>query len=152
MAPKGGPREGAGRKSTWNNSIIKQVKVPMALAERLMVLARHLDQGGEVELVEGAGQHPAAGVEVAALIREAMELARKDGGHLTKSGKSLLMQALALLEGNDIATDSPVERQDEASGRGVARQGRKRPGVAADSISAGEGSVEGQNGPRSPEG
>ncbi len=41
---RGGVREGAGRKSTWQHGTAdKQIKVPGALADRVMVLARELD-------------------------------------------------------------------------------------------------------------
>ncbi len=41
---RGGVREGAGRKSTWQHGTAdKQIKVPGALADRVMALARELD-------------------------------------------------------------------------------------------------------------
>lgn len=49
--PRGGRREKAGRKSGWVNSETQLIRVPKILANRLIEVAKHLDQGDEVQLV-----------------------------------------------------------------------------------------------------
>jgi hypothetical protein len=44
--PRGGSRKGAGGKSTWKNGKTKPVRVPIALEEQILEIARILDEGG----------------------------------------------------------------------------------------------------------
>jgi hypothetical protein len=50
--PRGGHREKAGRKSGWVNSETQLIRVPKILSKRLLEIAKHLDQGEEVHLIE----------------------------------------------------------------------------------------------------
>jgi hypothetical protein len=45
--PRGGRREGAGGKPTWNYGKTKPVRVPEALAEKVLEIARIIDEGGD---------------------------------------------------------------------------------------------------------
>lgn len=42
--PKGGRREGGGRKPSWKNGKTKNIKVPIVLAEDILKIARELDE------------------------------------------------------------------------------------------------------------
>lgn len=50
--PRGGRREKAGRKSGWVNSETQLIRVPKILANRLLEIAKYLDQGNEIHLIE----------------------------------------------------------------------------------------------------
>lgn len=50
--PRGGRREKAGRKSGWSNSDTQLIRVPKILADRLLEIAKHLDRGDEIRLIE----------------------------------------------------------------------------------------------------
>lgn len=43
--PRGGYREGAGGKSTWIHGKTKTIRVPEVLADRILELARRMDEG-----------------------------------------------------------------------------------------------------------
>jgi flagellar biosynthesis/type III secretory pathway protein FliH len=45
--PRGGAREGAGRESAWNNGKTKTIRVPEALADRVLKYARQLNSEGD---------------------------------------------------------------------------------------------------------
>lgn len=45
--PRGGRREGAGGKPTWRHGRTKPVRVPEALAEQILEIARILDEEGD---------------------------------------------------------------------------------------------------------
>jgi hypothetical protein len=47
--PRGGKREGAGGKPTWKNGRTKTIRVPVALAEEILKIARELDEKGVIE-------------------------------------------------------------------------------------------------------
>lgn len=49
--PRGGRREKAGRKSSWLNPETQLIRVPKVLAGRLIEVAKHLDQGDDVQVV-----------------------------------------------------------------------------------------------------
>lgn len=49
--PRGGHREKAGRKSGWVNSETQLIRVPRVLASRLLEIAKHLDQGNEIQFI-----------------------------------------------------------------------------------------------------
>jgi hypothetical protein len=51
---RGGYREGAGRKSTWNNPETQLIRVPKLFAAQLLHLARQLDRGEPIEIVSSA--------------------------------------------------------------------------------------------------
>lgn len=43
--PRGGRRDGAGGASTWNHGKTKTIRVPIDLADRLLEIARAMDDG-----------------------------------------------------------------------------------------------------------
>ena len=45
--PRGGYRKESGRRSTWKSGKTKPVRVPVSLAEKVMEIARILDEGGD---------------------------------------------------------------------------------------------------------
>lgn len=47
--PRGGKRPGAGVKPTWKNGRTKTIRVPIAIAEDVLKLARELDDKGFIE-------------------------------------------------------------------------------------------------------
>lgn len=44
--PRGGRREGAGGRPSWRNGRTKPIRVPIALAEKILEIARVLDERG----------------------------------------------------------------------------------------------------------
>ena len=48
---RGGARPGGGRKSEWNNRPTTSIRVPEALAEKILEIARELDKGYEGMLI-----------------------------------------------------------------------------------------------------
>lgn len=50
--PRGGYREGAGGRSTWKHGKTKTIRVPDALADKILQIARVLDEQGFYELEE----------------------------------------------------------------------------------------------------
>ena len=47
---RGGRRENAGRKATWNNKDTITIRVPKVIAKQVMELAHRLDYGEDIEL------------------------------------------------------------------------------------------------------
>lgn len=47
--PRGGYREGAGGRPSWRHGKTKPVRVPEALAEKIVEIARILDEGGSLQ-------------------------------------------------------------------------------------------------------
>jgi hypothetical protein len=47
--PRGGKRPGAGSKPTWKNGKTKTIRVPIAIAEEVLRLAKELDDKGTIE-------------------------------------------------------------------------------------------------------
>ena len=47
--PRGGKRPGAGSKPTWKNGKTKTIRVPIAIAEEILELAKELDDKGVIE-------------------------------------------------------------------------------------------------------
>lgn len=47
--PRGGTRPGAGGKPTWKHGRTKTIRVPIALADEIIKLARELDEEGYIE-------------------------------------------------------------------------------------------------------
>ena len=52
--PRGGKREGAGRKARWSQPETKVIRVPSVFSDRLLEIAHWLDSGGEVSLKSSA--------------------------------------------------------------------------------------------------
>ena len=48
---RGGYRKGSGRKSPWKSGETRTIRVPEALADRLLEIAHWLDEGGNIEFV-----------------------------------------------------------------------------------------------------
>jgi len=46
--PRGGSRSGAGVISTWKQGRTKTIRIPISLADRLIEVARAMDEGNEV--------------------------------------------------------------------------------------------------------
>lgn len=53
--PRGGYRAGAGGKPTWRSGKTKTIRVPEALVERILQIARVLDEEGSLELSDNEG-------------------------------------------------------------------------------------------------
>lgn len=49
IMPRGGKRPGAGSKPTWKNGKTKTIRVPIAIAEEILRLAKELDEKGTIE-------------------------------------------------------------------------------------------------------
>jgi hypothetical protein len=52
---RGGRRENAGRKPTWNNKGTITIRVPKLIATQVMLLARRLDSGENSKREQGIG-------------------------------------------------------------------------------------------------
>lgn len=51
--PRGGHRENSGRKPAWlSSNVTRAIRVPEPLADRILEIARTLDQGEEIEIVQ----------------------------------------------------------------------------------------------------
>lgn len=61
---KGGKREGAGGKPSWKHGKTKPVRVPEALAEKILEIARVLDEDGLEETVTGSKVLDLTGVAI----------------------------------------------------------------------------------------
>lgn len=53
--PRGGRRSGAGGKPTWRHGRTKTIRVPDALSEKILQIARILDEEGSLELSSNGG-------------------------------------------------------------------------------------------------
>jgi hypothetical protein len=49
--PRGGSRENSGRKPTWNLGETKAVRIPVAIADTILEIARRLDEGESPESI-----------------------------------------------------------------------------------------------------
>ncbi|MGB7442531.1 MAG: hypothetical protein WA919_15815 [Coleofasciculaceae cyanobacterium] len=49
--PRGGYRENSGRKPKWNLGETKAVRIPVAIADTIMEIAKRLDEGEKAESV-----------------------------------------------------------------------------------------------------
>lgn len=58
--PRGGKRDGAGRPSAWQHKETKLIRVPTAIAGRVMEIAKKLDAGETLEYVTQSKQIPMA--------------------------------------------------------------------------------------------
>ena len=47
LMPRGGRREGAGSKPSWKHGKTKPVRVPVAIADRILEIARIIDEEGD---------------------------------------------------------------------------------------------------------
>jgi len=62
--PRGGKRPGAGVKPTWKNGRTKTIRVPIAIAEDVLKLARELDEAGYIESDTGSKVLDLSGITV----------------------------------------------------------------------------------------
>jgi hypothetical protein len=62
--PRGGHREGAGGKHKWVHGETKVIRVPVALADQILVIARILDEGRSLEDVTPSKTIDLSGVSV----------------------------------------------------------------------------------------
>lgn len=49
--PRGGARENSGRKPKWNLGETKAIRVPVAIADTLLEIARRIDEGENPESI-----------------------------------------------------------------------------------------------------
>ena len=49
--PRGGARENSGRKPKWNLGETKAIRVPVAIADTILEIARRLDEGETAESI-----------------------------------------------------------------------------------------------------
>jgi hypothetical protein len=49
--PRGGARENSGRKPKWNLGDTKAIRVPVAIADTILEIARRLDDGEKLESI-----------------------------------------------------------------------------------------------------
>jgi hypothetical protein len=49
--PRGGARENSGRKPKWNLGETKAIRVPVAIADTILEIARRLDDGENLESI-----------------------------------------------------------------------------------------------------
>lgn len=56
--PRGGKREGSGRRSKWRLGKVKTIRVPETIADRVMELAIALDEGEQVDIVIQTSKPP----------------------------------------------------------------------------------------------
>jgi hypothetical protein len=61
---RGGKREGAGGRPSWKNGRTKPVRVPIALADKILEIARVLDEEGSGEAVTGSKVIDLTGVAI----------------------------------------------------------------------------------------
>jgi hypothetical protein len=76
--PRGGARENSGRKPKWNLGETKAIRVPVAIAETILEIARRLDEGETPESIV----IPRAGVTIPEQSSEEWE---KSKGHSESS-------------------------------------------------------------------
>jgi len=89
--PRGGLREGAGLRPTWNRGKTQTIRVPIVLADRLLEIARKLDSSEVSNSVTESDRLDLAGA--IALLDEALTLKPNAGGAI----KAKIRQALTLL-------------------------------------------------------
>jgi hypothetical protein len=77
---KGGRREGAGRKPTWQSGTTKAIKIPLGLVDNVMRYARQLD-AGNAPLITEPNSNPAPDgdrwQQVKGLVEEKQELTKQ---------------------------------------------------------------------------
>jgi hypothetical protein len=62
--PRGGSREGAGGKHKWIHGDTKVIRVPIVLADRILEIARMLDEGIPLDNVTGSKTLDLSGISV----------------------------------------------------------------------------------------
>jgi hypothetical protein len=62
--PRGGKRKGAGSKPTWIHGKTKTIRVPESLSEKIVGLARVLDEGGIIEDVTKSKYIDLSGIRI----------------------------------------------------------------------------------------
>jgi hypothetical protein len=107
MSNRGGKREGAGGKPSWNYGRTKPVRVPIALAEKIVEIARVLDQGGNELSVTPSKTVDLTGVA----IRQARDGAVVKLSDLVRAGYSLKPDGLMELA-NRKANEQDFELED----------------------------------------
>jgi hypothetical protein len=86
--PRGGARAGAGAKGSWQSGKTKTIRVPEALADDILELARRLDEGEDFESDTDSNID-----EVIEILRDALTLRANAGGAI----KARIREALELL-------------------------------------------------------
>lgn len=61
---RGGARLGAGSKPTWKNGKTKTIRIPVAIADAVLALARELDEHGTIESVTDSKVVNLSGISV----------------------------------------------------------------------------------------
>lgn len=49
--PRGGARENSGRKPKWNLGETKAIRIPVAIADTILEIARRMDEGEKLESI-----------------------------------------------------------------------------------------------------
>jgi len=88
--PRGGAREGSGPDSSWRLGKTKAIRVPIALADQLLKLAREADSNGSLELVQVQG----GSEETVSILTAALALKPNAGGAI----KAEIKKALEILK------------------------------------------------------
>jgi hypothetical protein len=98
---KGGKREGAGGKSSWNNAKTKVIRVPIVLADRILEIARLLDSGLPLESLTLSKDEPVTDSKVIDLSGISVKAFPNGSGvylvDLVKAGYTLKPDVLARL-------------------------------------------------------
>jgi len=93
---RGGFREGAGRPGAWKHGETKMIRVPIALSEEVLDIARRLDEGYSIDCDSNSKEvssHPKVEKAIA-LLTEALKLKANAGGAI----KAEIRKALDLLK------------------------------------------------------
>lgn len=62
--PRGGSRVGAGGRPHWIHGKTKVIRVPVALADQILVIARMLDEGKSLDSVTGSKTVDLSGISI----------------------------------------------------------------------------------------
>lgn len=62
--PRGGRRDGAGGKHKWIHGETKVIRVPIQLADRILEIARMLDEGVPLDIVTGSKTLDLSGISI----------------------------------------------------------------------------------------
>lgn len=99
--PRGGLRQGAGGVPTWKTGKTKTIRVPIALADEILSIARALDRGEKISLQSKVTSEPVTESKVLDLSRISI---RQVNGviavyleDLVKAGYELKPKSLALM-------------------------------------------------------
>jgi len=64
MANRGGRRNGAGVKSTWQHGRTKLVRIPISLADKIIEIARKIDRGDLDQSISSSSVLNLSGIEI----------------------------------------------------------------------------------------